>query len=137
MSLFLSLPFTISLGWFFQGQSVRRELLLRYFGQGSVQGTTPCAFNSSDPSTSSSSSSTFSECLFDPDLKPLREISLFEIQCKLCDAKAVDLVIDLIVLDPSYDIFLKTVQLAKAMLHGGNEQVKGDPLDNLTNLILM
>lgn len=36
----------------------------------------------------------------------------------------LDLVIDLIVIDPSHDVFLKSCQLAKALLHGGNEEVQ-------------
>uniref|UniRef100_A0A183CC87 Inositol 1,4,5-trisphosphate receptor n=1 Tax=Globodera pallida TaxID=36090 RepID=A0A183CC87_GLOPA len=107
-----------------QGTSVRRDLLLRYFGAGSVQGNGNESKELPKNDRSGPSASSADECLFDTDLKPLRETSLYEIQCKLCNAKAVDLVVDLVVLDPSYDIFLKTIQLAKAMLHGGNEQVQ-------------
>lgn len=58
-------------------------------------------------------------------------------QCMLSRAGAVDLVIDLIVMDPSYEIFLKTCQLAKALLWDGNEEVGelkngNTPLDNST-----
>ncbi|KAL3082805.1 hypothetical protein niasHS_010607 [Heterodera schachtii] len=116
-----------------EGSSIRRDLLLRYFGAGSVQGNGNelLAMGEAEKSDHSAaaphsvpSASSYDECLFGTDLRLLKEISLYEIQCKLCDAKAVDLVVDLIVLDPSYDIFLKTVQLAKAMLHGGNEKVQ-------------
>uniref|UniRef100_A0A914HGQ2 MIR domain-containing protein n=1 Tax=Globodera rostochiensis TaxID=31243 RepID=A0A914HGQ2_GLORO len=106
------------------GTSVRRDLLLRYFGAGSVQGNGNESEELSKSDCSGPAGSSADECLFDTELKPLKETSLYEIQCKLCNAKAVDLVVDLVVLDPSYDIFLKTIQLAKAMLHGGNEQVQ-------------
>lgn len=35
-----------------------------------------------------------------------------------------DLVIDIIVNDPNYEIFLKAFQLAKALLHEGNDKVR-------------
>jgi len=44
-------------------------------------------------------------------------------QCDLMDAGAVDLIIDLIVMEPPYDIFKKSIQLAKALLFGGNDKV--------------
>lgn len=36
----------------------------------------------------------------------------------------LDLVIDIVVMDPSHEIFLKACQLAKALLFEGNEEVR-------------
>ena len=58
------------------------------------------------------------------ELQPIRAINLQDMQWKLAEAGAVDLVIDLVIMDASYDIFLKTIQLAKALLFGGNDKVK-------------
>ena len=58
------------------------------------------------------------------ELQPIRAINLQDMQWELAEAGAVDLVIDLVIMDASYDIFLKTIQLAKALLFGGNDKVK-------------
>jgi hypothetical protein len=34
-----------------------------------------------------------------------------------------ELVIDLVTMDPPYDIFVKVIDLSKALLHGGNDEV--------------
>lgn len=62
--------------------------------------------------------------VFDSELRPLRNISLYEVQCKLNAAGAVDLVIDIIIMDPTHEIFLKACQLAKALLYEGNYEVQ-------------
>lgn len=77
------------------------------------------------------------ECIFDPDLKPLKHVSLYDVQCKLNSAGAVgrvsilvsdftilDLVIDLIVMEPSNEVFQKACHLAKALLIDGNDEVQ-------------
>lgn len=53
----------------------------------------------------------------------LTERNLYEIQCKLNDAGASDLVIDIIINEPSSEIFYKAICLAKALLHEGNDKV--------------
>ncbi|VDM97439.1 unnamed protein product [Thelazia callipaeda] len=58
------------------------------------------------------------------ELKPTKEISLYDIQCKLNSAGASDLVIDLIMEEPNYEIFYMTLQLSKALLHEGNYEVQ-------------
>uniref|UniRef100_A0A915CQ64 Inositol 1,4,5-trisphosphate receptor n=1 Tax=Ditylenchus dipsaci TaxID=166011 RepID=A0A915CQ64_9BILA len=97
------------------GKLVRKQLLQRYFGEDAVQ-------YSKTPNTAIDG--TKIDYIFDNDLRPLRNVSLYEVQCKLNQAGAVDLVIDLIVMDPSHDIFLKACQLAKALLYDGNEEVQ-------------
>uniref|UniRef100_A0A913HZP3 Inositol 1,4,5-trisphosphate receptor n=1 Tax=Strongyloides stercoralis TaxID=6248 RepID=A0A913HZP3_STRER len=62
--------------------------------------------------------------IFNSDLKPIKSLSLYEIQCKLNNAGAVELVIDLIIADISQEIFVKACQLAKALLYEGNEEVQ-------------
>uniref|UniRef100_A0A183UJY7 RYDR_ITPR domain-containing protein n=1 Tax=Toxocara canis TaxID=6265 RepID=A0A183UJY7_TOXCA len=96
-----------------QGRRVRRQLLERYFGVEAVNASvlknehdngTQNTANDDNPSEPS-------------DLKPLRETSLYDVQCKLNSAGASDLVIDLIVQDPSHEVFFMTIQLSKALLH--------------------
>ncbi|KHJ86636.1 hypothetical protein OESDEN_13605 [Oesophagostomum dentatum] len=55
---------------------------------------------------------------------PLEERSLYEIQCRLNEAGASDLVIDIIINEPSREIFVKAIQLAKALLLEGNDKVQ-------------
>lgn len=108
----------------------------RYFGVDSVQSGTMKIMNIGN---SSDSGQAKNDHIFDHELRPLRHVSLHEVQCKLNGAGAVgmfsifsiifiyfvsDLVIDLIVMDPSHDVFLKSCQLAKALLHEGNEEVQ-------------
>uniref|UniRef100_A0A914ER69 Inositol 1,4,5-trisphosphate receptor n=1 Tax=Acrobeloides nanus TaxID=290746 RepID=A0A914ER69_9BILA len=73
-----------------------------------------------------------SEVVFDHDLKPLKHVSLYEVQCKLNNAGAVDLVIDLIVMEPSYEVFQKACHLAKALLIDGNDEVQTSFHNRLT-----
>ncbi|PAV80527.1 hypothetical protein WR25_22907 [Diploscapter pachys] len=54
----------------------------------------------------------------------LTERNLYEIQCKLNEAGASDLVIDIIINEPSSEIFYKAICLAKALLHEGNDKVQ-------------
>uniref|UniRef100_A0A914YSR1 Inositol 1,4,5-trisphosphate receptor n=1 Tax=Panagrolaimus superbus TaxID=310955 RepID=A0A914YSR1_9BILA len=105
-----------------QGKAVRMRLLQRYFGSDAVQA--PKKLKTVAVQGIDSSNSHKLDHIFDSELKPLRNISLHEIQCKLNDAGAVELVIDLIVMDASHEIFLKSCQLAKALLHEGNEEVQ-------------
>lgn len=50
-------------------------------------------------------------------------ISVLFSVCKSYSDISLGLVIDLIVMDPPFSIFLKAVNLAKALLLGGNEEV--------------
>ncbi len=51
-------------------------------------------------------------------------LSLSELQCMLDENGATDLVIDLIVGEPSHGVFLECLYLAIALLEGGNESVQ-------------
>lgn len=53
----------------------------------------------------------------------IEERSLYDIQCRLNDAGASDLVIDIITNEPSREIFIKAIHLAKALLLEGNDRV--------------
>lgn len=57
------------------------------------------------------------------DVKGFVERSLYEIQCTLNTAGATDLVIDIVISEPSREIFIKAMHLAKALLHEGNGKV--------------
>lgn len=101
-----------------QGRKVRRQLLERYFGSEAVHG---------GPLRTESEKDNGYDDGIDPlhgELKPLRETSLYDVQCKLNNAGASDLVIDLIVQEPSHEVFFMTIQLAKALLHEGNNEVQ-------------
>ncbi|KAH7730957.1 ITR-1 protein [Aphelenchoides avenae] len=102
-----------------QAKVVRRELLERYFGKDAVQTTSNKIMSAIDGGSAGRV-----EFMFDSELKPMRNVSLTEVQCKLNKAGAVDLVIDIVVMDPSHEIFLKACQLAKALLFEGNEEVQ-------------
>ncbi len=51
-------------------------------------------------------------------------LSLPELQCMLDENGATDLVIDLIIGEPSHSVFLDCLYLAIALLEGGNENVQ-------------
>ena len=51
-------------------------------------------------------------------------LSLPELQCMLDENGATDLVIDLIVGEPSHTVFLECLHLAIALLEGGNSSVQ-------------
>lgn len=103
-----------------QGRRVRRELLERYFGSEAVHGG-PLKTESENDEHAEDSRNGGSD---HGELKPLRETSLYDVQCKLNNAGASDLVIDLIVQEPSHEVFFMTIQLAKALLHEGNSEVQ-------------
>ncbi|KAI6214303.1 Inositol 1,4,5-trisphosphate receptor [Aphelenchoides besseyi] len=100
------------------GKTVRRQLLERYFGADAVMSSGKPIMSKTDVDGK------HRDYVFDSELRPLRNISLYEVQCKLNNAGAVDLVIDLIVMEPSHEIFLKACQLAKALLYEGNYEVQ-------------
>ncbi|CAD6191298.1 unnamed protein product [Caenorhabditis auriculariae] len=96
-----------------QGQQLRALLLQRYFGHHKSRQPV-------DKQTSAQSE-------MDVE-KPVEvwseERDLYTIQCKLNDAGASDLVIDIIVHEPAREIFLKAFHLARALLEEGNDKVQ-------------
>ncbi|CAD5219928.1 unnamed protein product [Bursaphelenchus okinawaensis] len=103
-----------------KGKSVRKQLLQRYFGVDAVQSGNQKRIISNIKDSDGKKK----DYIFDAELRPLTNVSLYQVQCKLNDAGAVDLVIDLIVMEPSSEIFLKACQLAKALLYEGNHEVQ-------------
>ncbi|CAI4231953.1 unnamed protein product [Auanema sp. JU1783] len=97
-----------------QGHQLRSKLLNRYFGiygngkVDEISGLKKTNLNAAEVS----------------DINHLAEQTLYDIQCKLNDAGASDLVVDIVINDPSQEIFLKAMHLAKALLHGGNDKVQ-------------
>ncbi|VDL84535.1 unnamed protein product [Nippostrongylus brasiliensis] len=80
-----------------QGQQLRLKLLQRYFGpHGRV----------------------------DRQQQMLGDDLAVKCECRLNDAGASDLVIDIIINEPSSEIFLKAMHLAKALLLEGNDKVQ-------------
>ncbi|CAJ0918564.1 unnamed protein product, partial [Mesorhabditis belari] len=96
-----------------QGERLRSKLLLRYFGEhGQLK------------RSNGKNSDKDEEMLSLAEVAPIDSVPVYEIQCKLNDAGASELVIDIITSDPSYEIFLKAVQLARSLLHNGNDKVQ-------------
>ncbi|CAG9538689.1 unnamed protein product [Cercopithifilaria johnstoni] len=96
-----------------QAREVRIRLLKRYFGADVL-----C---SADRQTTKLENN---ECEFGNELKPIKELSLYDVQCKLDNAGAIDLIIDLIMGEPNHEVFLMIIQLSKALLHEGNYEVQ-------------
>ncbi|EJD74264.1 cation channel family protein [Loa loa] len=94
-----------------QAKEVRIRLLKQYFGND--------ALLSANEQTAKHENNEFGN-----ELKPVKELSLYDMQCKLNNAGASDLVIDLIMEGPSHEVFLMTIQLSKALLHEGNYEVQ-------------
>ncbi|CAI5448230.1 unnamed protein product [Caenorhabditis angaria] len=100
-----------------QGHQLRNSLLQRYFGKHKKQ---------LDKQQSKIDEALTDAVTSHPEKieKDINERNLHDIQCKLNDAGASDLVIDIIILDPSREIFLKAIHLARALLHEGNDKVQ-------------
>lgn len=54
------------------------------------------------------------------------ELTLHKVQCRLNDCKLAQLIIGLIKDHPAYEVFLKAVELAVALLNSGNRDVQVD-----------
>ncbi|KAL3982635.1 RIH domain family protein [Acanthocheilonema viteae] len=96
-----------------QAREVRIRLLKRYFGADAL-----CSMNAQNTKLE------INEREFENELKPIKELSLYDVQCKLGSAGASDLVIDLIMEEPNHEVFLMAIQLSKALLHEGNYEVQ-------------
>uniref|UniRef100_A0A0N4ZIS5 Inositol 1,4,5-trisphosphate receptor n=1 Tax=Parastrongyloides trichosuri TaxID=131310 RepID=A0A0N4ZIS5_PARTI len=109
-----------------EAKKLRLILLKRYFGSHVVEPPhEPMKLqNMGRTHDSNNESNNKNNYIFNSDLKPIKSISLHEIQCKLNNAGAVDLVIELVIADISQEIFVKACQLAKALLYEGNEEVQ-------------
>ncbi|KJH49238.1 RIH domain protein [Dictyocaulus viviparus] len=106
-----------------QGEQLRLKLLQRYFGsRGNLEQ------NANNDTLAGNNSSGNQERKLEIKLE---ERSLYDIQCRLNDAGASDLVIDIITDEPSQEIFLKAIQLAKAILLDGNDKVQQSFYDRL------
>ena len=68
--------------------------------------------------------------LLDKDSLPVclgnGDLSLHKVQCRLNDCKLAQLIIGLIKDHPAYEVFLKAVELAVALLNSGNKDVQVD-----------
>ncbi|VDO35707.1 unnamed protein product, partial [Onchocerca flexuosa] len=102
-------------GVLIHAEEVRIRLLKRYFGDDAV-----CSMKTSEQTTKLEGN----EYEFGHELKPIKELPLNDVQCKLNNAGASDLIIDLIMKEPSHEIFLMTIQLSKALLYEGNYEVQ-------------
>ncbi|VDO18911.1 unnamed protein product [Heligmosomoides polygyrus] len=100
-----------------QGQQLRLKLLQRYFGpHGRLERHQTLADGLEGLKSSSHQEKEFE--------MRIEERSLYDIQCRLNDAGASDLVIDIITNEPSREIFIKAIHLAKALLLEGNDRVQ-------------
>uniref|UniRef100_A0AC35U5D8 Inositol 1,4,5-trisphosphate receptor n=1 Tax=Rhabditophanes sp. KR3021 TaxID=114890 RepID=A0AC35U5D8_9BILA len=110
-----------------EGKKLRLLLIKRYFGNNVVE-PPPEALSIHKMKTVASKEinekAPPEAYIFNSDLKPIIDISHYETQCKLNNAGAVDLVIELAIADISQEIFLKACQLAKALLYEGNKDVQ-------------
>uniref|UniRef100_A0A0N5C5P1 Inositol 1,4,5-trisphosphate receptor n=1 Tax=Strongyloides papillosus TaxID=174720 RepID=A0A0N5C5P1_STREA len=112
-----------------EAKKLRFTLLRRYFGHHVIEPPhEPMKLQNMRRShknvDQANDSKTSENYIFNCDLKPLKSVSLHEIQCKLNNAGAVELVIDLVIADISQEIFVKACQLAKELLYEGNEEVQ-------------
>ncbi|VDK64075.1 unnamed protein product, partial [Onchocerca ochengi] len=104
-----------------QAEEVRIRLLKRYFGDDAVFSVKT---NEQTTKLEGNGIPKILQCEFGHELKPIKELSLYDVQCKLNSAGASDLIIDLIMREPSHEVFLMTIQLSKALLHEGNYEVQ-------------
>ncbi|CAB3409789.1 unnamed protein product [Caenorhabditis bovis] len=122
-----------------QGQQLRNMLLRRYFSSGcSNHGNN---MHNNNMSNNNNNNNNHHKHHLDRQQSKIGEVldvvkndkkedtwnverDLYTIQCKLNDAGASDLIIDIIVMDPCREIFKKAIYLAKALLHEGNDKVQ-------------
>ncbi|XP_064633177.1 inositol 1,4,5-trisphosphate receptor-like isoform X3 [Lineus longissimus] len=111
-----------------RGESLRKSLLTRYYGH-------------TNPRTRDDGVDSRPKPVADKTLMPSgpgsvmvsrAKMTLSEVQCHLDKEGATDLVVDLVINNSSYRIFLETVELGIALLEGGNSAIQISFLKRLT-----
>lgn len=107
--------------YFIQGESLRQTLLLRYFGK--IQSKRDSIVNGKQPVNPPTASTPITH---GPGgvILTRAEMTLAEVQCHLDEEGASNLVVELIMKNPSHAIFLESVELGIALLEGGNPVIQ-------------
>ncbi|XP_022242149.1 inositol 1,4,5-trisphosphate receptor-like isoform X2 [Limulus polyphemus] len=114
-----------------RGERLRQTLLVRYFGKSPQKKDTNSGQNKQQTTTRASVSSS---SLHAPGglMLSRAEMTLAEVQCHLDKEGASNLVIELIMRNPSQAIFVESVELGIALLEGGNPVIQKSMLYKLT-----
>ncbi|XP_064473340.1 inositol 1,4,5-trisphosphate receptor type 1-like isoform X1 [Ornithodoros turicata] len=114
-----------------KGEVLRQSLLVLYFGK------PPSKRDGSGTSTGSNTPTGGAGRIPQPSapgtpLLSRAEMTLAEVQCQLDKEGASDLVVELIMMNPSLPIFLESVELGIALLKGGNPAIQKSMHTKLT-----
>lgn len=109
-------------GFFLQGNKLRAVLLTRYFGSADFEVIDKLDGFSNKPNTTIKAGYSAEQGAGSTRLRS--GLSLPELQCMLDENGATDLVIDLIISEPSHIVFFECLHLAIALLEGGNSAVQ-------------
>ena len=109
-------------GFFPQGNKLRAVLLTRYFGSADFNVIDKLDGISNKPNSAIKAG--YSSDQGTGSIRLRSGLSLPELQCMLDENGATDLVIDLIISEPSHIVFFECLHLAIALLEGGNSAVQ-------------
>ncbi|XP_035209634.1 inositol 1,4,5-trisphosphate receptor type 1-like isoform X3 [Stegodyphus dumicola] len=111
-----------------RGEALRQTLLLRYFGKIQKRDS---IVNGKQPVNQPGASTPI---IHGPGgmILTRAEMTLAEVQCHLNEEGASNLVVELIMKNPSHAIFLESVELGIALLEGGNPVIQKSMLLKLT-----
>ncbi|XP_022655647.1 inositol 1,4,5-trisphosphate receptor type 1-like isoform X5 [Varroa destructor] len=117
-----------------RGEQLREALLVRYFGKrpltGSGKGSKGGKVSGPGDRGGSSGSSAIGVAKTSLSFAS-RPLSRTEVQCHLDHEGASDLVVELIMKNPSHKIFIESVELGIALLEGGNNVIQQSVLQKL------
>ncbi|RWS06106.1 inositol 1:4:5-trisphosphate receptor-like protein [Dinothrombium tinctorium] len=119
-----------------KGEALRESLLVRYFGKSAAQ--KPSIRGSLDNTTQNTKIKT-PKTEQNQHVGPgsiilsRAQMTLAEVQCSLDKQGASNLVVELIIQNPSHAIFLQSVELGIALLEGGNTMIQKSIFNKLTS----
>ena len=108
----------------FQGDALRSSLLSRYFGANYYITISQANTKTSTDSNSKKTASQDVNSGPGAELLSRAGVTLCEMQGRLDKCGASDLIIDLIMKQPNHRVFLEILELAIALLEGGNNSIQ-------------
>ena len=108
----------------FQGDALRSSLLSRYYGANYYIMISQAVTKSSTDNNSKKSASQLVNSGPGAEMLSRAGVTLCEMQGRLDKCGASDLIIDLIMKQPNHRVFLEILELAIALLEGGNSSIQ-------------
>ncbi|XP_078369527.1 inositol 1,4,5-trisphosphate receptor-like isoform X2 [Oculina patagonica] len=116
-----------------KGDALRSSLLSRYFGANFYLMISQAGNKSFTDSGSKKTASQLVNSGPGAEMLSRAGVTLCEMQCRLDKCGASDLIIDLIIKQPNHRVFLEILELAIALLEGGNSSIQKSFLQRFIN----